>query len=409
MGFYMWGFAHRGNKRVYLDYAAATPVSEEVASEMSPYWSHQFANPSAIHREGVAARRAIETAREQLARKLGVRSEGVIFTGSGTESNNIAIAGTLEHRHAAGTAYADMEVLTTAIEHPSVREVLRAYEARGVTVRMLPVDEFGRVVQSELAGCLSKRTVLVTVGYVNSEIGTIQPLSAIGRAVRAFEKEHSVRIVFHSDAAQAPLWLPCQFPALGIDALSLDAGKCYGPKGVGVLVLKHGVSLKPVMYGGGQELGLRSGTEATPLIVGAVQALLSAQSGHVELAARVSRLRDQCIKACLAIDGVVLNGSPKERVANNVNISMSGVEAEFAVISLDAAGFAVATKSACSGKKGGGSEVIRATSGDQERSETSLRITLGRATTASEIDSFVKALSAHIGTTRTAQASLTRK
>lgn len=395
-------FFGRQPKRVYLDHAAATPLSEEVLRAMAPYWRETYANPSAIHSEGVAARRAVEEARTLLARTLSVRSDGVIFTGSGTESNNLAIGGVLEARISNGSIYSELEVLTTAIEHPSVMNVLRAYEARGVTVRHIPVDETGRVRLDEFVKLLSKNTALVTVGYVNSEIGTVQPLSSIARTVRAFEKEHSTDIVVHADAAQAPLWQPCQLPALGVDLLSLDAGKCYGPKGVGVLAVRHGVLLKPVFHGGGQEFGIRPGTENTPLVVGAAVSLVRAQSEWKEVAARVAPLRDRCIAACKKLNGVVLNGHEKERVANNVNISMSGVDAEFAVVSLDKAGFAVSTKSACSGQESGGSEVIQAIGGDIERAKTSLRVTLGLSTTSAELDAFVAALSAHIDKARAA-------
>ncbi len=396
----MWSFKKRKPKRVYLDYAAATPLHPKVGKAMAPYWRMYFANSSAIHTEGVRVRKVVEDARTQVARTLGVRSEGVIFTGSGTESNNIAIGGVLEARHKQGTPYRDMEVLVTAIEHPSVSEVLKTYEHRGVTVKVMPVDDTGRVEIGEVPKMLSVRTVLVTLGYVNSEIGTIQPVNAVARSVRAFEKEHGTRIICHTDAAQAPLWLSCQLSALGVDMLSLDAGKCHGPKGVGVLAMRQGVQLEPILFGGGQESGLRPGTENVPLIIGAASAIEHAQINHKVLSQRVTKLRDRCIHACLALEDVVLNGHTKERVANNVNISVGGVEAEFAVISLDAAGFAIATKSACSTGDGGGSEVVRAICGDTNRSQTSLRITLGPSTTAAEIDAFVKALSEHIKRTR---------
>ena len=403
----MFGFTKQP-KRVYLDHAAATPVSAKAAAAMAPYGSLPYANPSAIHREGVAARHIIELAREQLARVLGIRSEGVVFTGSGTESNNLALGGVLEARHKTGVAYGAMEVLTTAIEHPSISRVLAAYQERGVVVRIIPVDETGRIVMTEFEKLLTPQTVLVTVGYVNSEIGTVQPLPGLARMIRSFEKTHDTRVIFHTDAAQAPLWLTCQLVALGVDTLSLDAGKCYGPKGVGVLAMKHGVELAPVLFGGGQEFGLRSGTENTPLIVGAVTALLEAQANWQTERERVTALRDYAIEALQTIEGVVLNGDAKERVANNVNISMRGVDAEFAVISLDAAGFAVSTKSACSGAESGGSHVIRAISGDEARAQSSIRITLGRQTTKAEIDACIKALSTHIKATRIAHATLTR-
>ncbi len=251
--------------------------------------------------------------------------------------------------------------------------------------------------------------VLVVVGFVNSEVGTIEPMKAITRTVRSFEKVSGTSITVHVDAAQAPLWLPCQLSMLGVDTLALDAGKCYGPKGVGVLALRHGARLAPVSFGGGQEAGLRPGTENTPLIVGAVVAIIRAQREWQRESERVSKLRDELITACQAIPDVVVNGSLSERVANNVNISVSGVEAEFAVISLDRAGFTISTKSACSGADGAGSRVVRTITGDTERSKTTLRVTLGRETTLREVRRFVSALTEHVTTTRAAQSALTHE
>ncbi|MCA9361620.1 cysteine desulfurase [Candidatus Kaiserbacteria bacterium] len=396
------------SKRVYLDYAAATPVRKEIKKAIQAYFDVDFANPSAIHKEGVRARRAVEKARLAVARSVGARPEDVIFTASGTESNNLALFGVCESVNQSGVAYDDMEIITTAIEHPSVSAVIEILKAKGVTVKYLPLDETGQVIVSEIKSLLTPKTILVTVAYVNSEIGVVQPISAISRVIKAFEKDYSNKIVFHVDGAQAPLWLSCHINSLKSDLLSLDAGKCYGPKGVGILIKRHGVDVSPYIYGGGQENNIRSGTENTPLIVGASLALVEAQQNYQARADRVSLLRDGLIEKLLKIEGVVLNGSPEKRVANNVNVSVAGVPSEFAVVSLDEAGFAIATKSACSGATGGGSAVIRHIYNDDLRAETTLRITLGEETTKRELDNFFDALKKHIEETRVSHSFLTK-
>ncbi len=403
----MFEFLKPKKKRIYLDYASATPLDERVKQAMEPFWSNQFANPSAIHTEGATAKRVVEGARTRLARTLGIRSSGIVFTGSGTESNNLALFGVVDACREAGALYEDIEVITTEIEHASIMEPLLALQAKGVVIKMIPVDSEGRLILKSLPELLSKKTKLVSVAYVNSEIGVVQDIGALSRVVRAFEVEQGVKIVVHTDAAQAPLWLPCQLPSMQVDIMSLDAGKCYGPKGVGVLAFRHGVTLSPYLYGGGQEFGLRSGTENTPGVVGAVEAIVHAQNEHTELAIRVSGLRDYCLTLLLALPDVVLNGSQSHRVANNINISIKGVDAEFAVISLDAWGVAVATKSACSSGSGGGSVVVRTITGDTKRAETTLRITLGKETTKEEIAVFVSKLQQHIEKVRSTTPFLT--
>lgn len=387
--------ASKVSKRIYLDYASATPVREEVAMIMKPFWSHTFGNASAIHFEGVQAREAIETARTKLARLLHVKEEGVIFTGSGTESNNIAIFGTLENCRKKGIAYEDMEIVSTLLEHPSVLEVLKHVEEWGVTIKYAQVDEEGLIIPQSLESLITSKTVLVTFAYVNSEIGTVQHVGKLSRIVRALEKKHDSRTYVHIDAAQAPLWLSCELDKLGVDILTLDAGKCYGPKGVGVLVFRYGVSLKSFMYGGSQEGGLRPGTENTALIVGAVEALCIAQERYQVRSSDIQELRDPFIKDLESIGGVVLNGSRHSRVANNINISIPGIDSEFAVISLDQKGVACSTKSACGGAKGEGSHVVRAVTGSDERALSTIRFTLGEETTSSELKQAAQIVKEH--------------
>lgn len=396
-------------KRIYLDYAAATPVRKEVLKKMKPHMYSHFGNAGAIHAEGVFAKKSIAEARERLASTLRIRPEGIVFTASGTESNNLALLGVIESLHRKGRAYADMEVVSSAIEHASVLEVLMYLQSKGVVMRYVAVDAQGVISLPSLQECLTEKTVLVTFAYVNSEIGTIQPIRKIARTVRKFQKDTHTQIHIHSDAAQAPLWLPCALDQLACDSLTLDAGKCYGPKGIGVLAFTHGVSLIPLYFGGGQEAGYRPGTENTASIVGAVESLCIAQELYEERSVKTVALRDMFITELLTLEGCILNGSREDRVANNVHISIPGVDSEFAVICLDEAGIACATKSACGGAKGDGSTVVRAITGDNARSKSTIRFTLGEATTKSEIRSTVNVLRSHIAIVSAQMDYLTKK
>lgn len=400
-------FLKKKKKRIYLDYAAATPVRNRVRRVMHQYENEYFANASAIHQEGVFVRTAIESARERLARALKIRSNGIVFTGSGTESNNLAILGAVAARHESGVSYKDMEVVSTTIEHPSVSKVLEYLQELGVIVKYVDVNEEGFVEVTSLKTSLSLKTVLVSFAYANSEIGVVQQVGKLARVVRSFEKEHDTRILIHTDAAQAPLWLPCQLDGLLVDILTLDAGKCYGPKGVGVLAMRHGVALSSVSHGGPQEGGLRPSTENTSGIIGAVEAIIIAQEGMKKREQKVSVLRDRMILSLLQIEGVVLNGSKDHRIANNINISIPGIDSEFAVISLDEAGIACSTKSACSGASGEGSLVVLVISSDEARSASTIRFSLGEETTSREIRKTVEVLEKHIVKTRIANKRLT--
>ncbi len=363
-------------------------MAEEVSKAMLPYMALNFGNPGAIHQEGLKAKAAIEGARSLVAKTLGVRSEGVIFTGNGTEANNLVLIGLIKSlRRNEGIAYEDIEIVTTPLEHPSIKEALEQLKAVKVVVREVAVTAEGLVTPQALAAVLSPKTRLVTLAYVNSEIGVIQPLSKLVREVRKMERESQHKIYIHTDAAQAPLWLPCQLPALGVDVMSLDAGKCEGPKGVGMLVMHGAVPLLPLIYGGGQEGGLRPGTEAVSLVVGAAKALMLAQSKHKERAGRVAAIRDGFFKALEKTNlNLVINGPLGEsRVANNINISLLGFDTEYAVVYLDKHDIAASTKSACAGAGGGESAVVRAISDDEARAKSTLRLTLGPKTTSQDL------------------------
>ncbi len=396
----MWNpFKKRESRKsvVHLDYASTTPVAPEVLAAMLPYFREEWANPSAIYSSGVQARTVVEGCRTAIARLLRVRPQGVLFTSGGTESNNQALIGFVEALHAEGRAYENMEIVTTCIEHPSILETCAALQKRGIRIVYLDVSEEGLIREQELTAALTEKTVLVTFAYVNSEVGVIQDVKKITRQVRLFNTTHKVNVCVHLDASQAPLWLSCEMDMLGVDLMTLDAGKCYGPKGIGVLSLRHDVPLAPRMYGGGQERGLRSGTENVPLIVGCSAALQRAQSSWKVRSETVSILRDAMIRQIKEdIPQAILNGSRQSRIANNINISIPGVESEYAVITLDAHHVAASTRSACGSNTSYGSYVVHAMTKDESRATSTIRFTLGEGTSLGDIQYALQILTEHV-------------
>lgn len=385
--------------RVYLDWAAATPLSATAETAMAPYFATQFGNPSAIHTEGQKARQAVDAARVQAARSLSVQPNQITFAGGGTEANNIALLGLLQALRASGRPYEEMTILTTALEHPSISEPL-AYAAKvwGVTVETIPVHETGEIDLSALSELLTPKVVLVATAYVNSEIGVIQPIRELRRLVREQRATMGDPPYVLLDGAQAPLWLPCAPERIGADLVTVDFAKCCGPKGSGLVVNRTKLQLWPVVHGGGQEQGVRPGTEAVPLIVGGTTALAEAQAHWEGRQVAVRAVRDTGIDLLLqAVPGAVLNGpTGDQRVANNINISIPGIDTEYATIVLDQAGFAVSTKSACSGAGGGESTVVRAISHDAARAAATLRCTLGPDTAVTELKQLAHTLAAHV-------------
>ncbi len=400
----------KNKKTIHLDYASTTPVHSEVFRAMRPYFMDEWANPNAIYKSGVRARSVIEGARTKVARALRIRSEGIIFTSGGTESNNHALVGLVEKLHAEGRAYADIEIVTTRIEHPSILEVCEILKRRGAVIQYAEVDSEGRIDEKEFETLLSPKTALVTFAYVNSEIGVVQDVKRLTRIVRAYNASYTTEILVHLDASQAPLWLPCEMDMLGVDMLTFDSGKCYGPKGVGVLALRHGVIILPFMHGGGQEGGMRSGTENTALIVGCTEAFVRAQAHMKSRSTAIASLRDFMFDLLQKeIPQIFINGSREERVANNVNISIPGIDTEFAVITLDHYGVNAGTKSACGTSDSQGSYVVRTVTGDNERALSTLRFTLGETTTKDDIETTVAILKKHVEKTRIFNQSLEQK
>lgn len=403
MSIWNWGKRAKINttnmpKRIYLDYAAATPVSDSVLQAMVPYFQDVFGNAGGIHQEGVIAKRVVEDCREKLARVLGVQETGVVFTSGGTESNNLALVGAVKKLVSVGRAYKDLSIVTTKLEHPATLKTLEGLAVEGVEIIFAPVTEVGTVDLKQLESVLKETTVLCSFSYINSEVGAINKVRDIRRVLDLYGKKVGHKILLHVDAAQAPMWLPCDLPRLGADLLSLDAGKCCGPKGVGVLAMQKGVAVSPLLRGGGQEMGLRPGTEPLPLIVGAATALVEAQADCGEVGARVALVRDYFLaQIAEKMPQAIVNGPLCDsRAPNNVHISIPGLDAEFAVISLDAKGIACSTKSACSTKGGGASTVVLAMTGDEARALSTLRFTLSPDTNKEDIDFVVKSLVSHV-------------
>ncbi len=382
---------------LYLDYAAATPLLGAAYEAMVPWLTTEYGNPSAIHQSGQRSRTAIEVARGTIARVLAVRAEHVLFTSGGTESNNLAIKGYLRGLHQAGRPYEAMEIISTMIEHPSVSETLSEVATWGVNIVMVPVDETGVIILPALTERLTKDTVLCVLAYVNSEIGTIQPARAIRRLLDA-HYTGTPRPLLMLDGAQAPLWLTCQLTTLGADILTLDAGKCNGPKGMGMVIVRPPAELLSIMGGGGQEGGVRPGTENVAGIVGAAVALEWAQAEFESRATAVAVVRDAGIALLRArLPHLMVNGAEGEaRVANNINVSLPGVDTEYAVVVLDAAGIAASTKSACAGAGSGVSGVVLTTTSDPTRARSTLRLTLGPDTTLHDIERVATVLEKHL-------------
>ena len=377
----MFGF----KKRIYLDYASATPVHQNAQRAFDDA-SRMFANPGAIHAEGVAAKRALTEARESLARHLGCKARELIFTSGLTEANNIALIGLARGLELRKRSLADTNWIVSSIEHSSVLECFAEIERMGGTVSYVEPDAKGIVRAESVVALLRPATVLVSVGWGNNEIGTVQPLAAIARALRAYEREHQVHILLHSDAGQSPLYRSPQVRSLGVDMLALGSGKLYGPRGIGCLYMDNRASLSATVFGGGQERGLRSGTEDVALAAGFAVAFdeISVERDAEEKRLRI--LRDNFAREIVArISGTVVNGDLKHALPHMLNISIPGERTgEYLVLALDHAGLALSTKSAC--REGeASSHVVAALGGEPWRAANTLRFSLGRGTTEAEL------------------------
>ena len=363
-------------KRIYADAAAATPISAHARRELLRLLD-VYGNAGALHKEGVIAKQELEQSREIIAKAIGAHSNEIVFTASGTEGNNLAIQGILRPLlRKAGKVHA----ITSVIEHSSILEPLRALQREGLLLTELEVNSEGSISVKELGEAITEDTVFVSIQYINSEIGTIEPLRDISKEIRYAKKNRTngIPLYFHTDASQAPLCLDIKVESLGVDLLTLDAQKVMGPKGVGALYIHRGVSIEPLLSGSKQERGLRGGTENVPL-VGSFAAALSDASKEVKIRAEhVSTIRNYLWNEIQRfLPDTVLNGPTFEhRAPNNLNISIPGLDREMAVIGLDAEGIAITTRSACNVADSELSYVIQALNVGENQAKSAIRITL---------------------------------
>lgn len=373
----------------YLDHAATTPLDERVLEAMMAYLSGRGpnglirGNPSSLHAAGAAARETVEEARESVARLIGASLEEIVFTSGGTESDNLALL---------GLSAADPKkkhVVISAVEHAAVREAAAHLEAIGYEVTRIGVDAHGCVNPSEFAEALRPDTALAAVMWANNEVGTLEPVEELAKSC------HEAGVPFHTDAVQAAGRIPIDVSRVSVSTLALSAHKLYGPQGIGALYVCGDVGIRPVLFGGGQEKGLRSGTENVAGIVGFGEA---ARLAYEELEERVRHeetLREILISGTTALPGVHLNGLPQKRLSNNVHLSVEGIEAESLVLFLDALGYAVGSGSACASGSVGhkASPVLLAMGCGEKEAFSALRITVGKDTTREEVDGFLNAFS----------------
>ncbi len=349
-----------------------------------------YGNPSSLHQMGVEAEAVLKQAREVAAKYLGCKAGEIIFTSGGTESNNTAIKGVAFQYQNRGK-----HIITTQVEHPAVYDVCKQLESLGFTTTFLPVDREGRVSLENVKKAMRPDTILVSIMHVNNELGTIQPIEEIGQWLKQFPK-----VLFHVDAVQAVGKVPLRLKDSGIDLLSVSAHKFYGPRGVGILYKREGLIIHPLMMGGGQEGGVRSGTENLPAIAGMAKAVrLLEETGSVE-SIRLKALLNHLREGISAIEGCIINTPANGAAPHIMNISVPGVKAEVLLHALEERGFLVSTKSACSSKANEPSRVLTSVGIERECALSSLRISLGRENTKEDISQFLAALEACVNSLR---------
>ena len=369
--------------RIYLDYAATSPVLPEVLDAMLPFFMSCFGNPSGIHENGRETRKAVEQARREVAETLGAESREIVFTSGGSESDNLAIEGTAFALREKGN-----HIITSQIEHHAVLNTCRWLEKQGFRVTYLPVDASGLVDPDSVRDAIGNDTVLVSIMTANNEIGTVEPVSKIGEICR--EKG----VLFHTDAVQAIGMMSIHAAEINADLISLSAHKFHGPKGTGALYIRKGTKLESLIHGGAQERGLRAGTENVPGIVGMGKAITVAAKEREENQQRIRELRDQMIRIVLErIPGSQLNGHPEKRLANNCHFSFAGIESEALLLRLDLAGISVSGGSACTSGSMEPSHVLQAIGLKDEMLKSGIRMTMGRETTREEIEKTAEKMS----------------
>ena len=368
---------------IYFDHSATTPVLPEVVEAMTAYFTEYYGNPSSLYQTGQRSRQAVEAARQSVADLLGADDpKEIIFTGSGTEADNLAIKGVATAKAKRGN-----HIVTLAIEHPAVIEPLRYLEKQGFKVTFVPVDKSGIVDPAEVAAAITDQTILVSVMLANNVIGTVQPVGEISLETKARG------IALHTDAVQAVGNIAVKVNDLGADLLAVSAHKFHGPKGIGALYVRKGTRLDPIIHGGGQERGKRSGTENVPGIIGLAAAMQIAEAERQGKAARLINLRERLVKGVLGnVEEAIYLGDPVRRLPGNACFSFKHIEGESLVLHLDMMGIAASSGSACASNSLEPSHVILAMGYSAVAAHGSLRITMGRATTEAEVDKLIDVL-----------------
>ncbi len=362
-------------KEIYFDNAATTKTDKRVLKEMLPYFKGKYGNPNSMHNKGIEARQAIEEARQKVSNILNCSKEEIIFTGSGTESDNLAIFGYARKNRDKGK-----HIITTKIEHHAVSHCFERLSKEGFDVTFLDVDSEGFVFAEDLKKAIRNDTIFVSIIYANNEIGTIQNIKELAKIC----KEKGV--AFHTDACQAANYCNIDVLDLGVDMMTLNGSKIYGPKGVGILYKKKGVEIEPILYGGGQENGIRSGTENVANIVGFAKALELVYEEKEKEIRKLTELRDYFINELLKIPDTKLNGPRENRLPNNVNVSFANIEGESLLLLLNEEGIFASTGSACSSKDLAPSHVVTAIGNSPEIAHSSMRFSLGKDITKKQID-----------------------
>ena len=383
-------------KKIYLDYAATTPVDKEVLKEMLPYFSEKFGNAMSIHSFGQEALQAVDVARGKIADFFACTPAEIIFTSGATESNNLTIKGVLRSYFSkAENTNKKPHIITSAFEHHCVLDSCKAVEKENVAeVSYIKPGKDGIMRVSDIEKAIKPNTILISIMYVNNEIGTVQPIEKIGKLIKKINvQKNSVdfKIIFHTDATQAVNYFDCNVDKLGVDLLSMSAHKIYGPKGIGMLFVRKGTAIRKIQDGGDQEYKMRAGTHNVTGIVGFGKAIEILKKNFNRDAQRVQKLRNYLTEKVLReIPNVILNGSKLKRSPNNTNFSFRDIEGEGLLLSLDMDGVACSTGSACSSGALSASHVLLSIGLKPEQAHGSLRMTLGKYTTKGELDIVVK-------------------
>jgi cysteine desulfurase len=379
-------------QKVYLDYAAATPLDARVKKAMEPFWDKEFGNPHSIHIMGVTAKKAVEESRKNMARFLGAKEKEIVFTGGGTEANNLGVLGTakaLKEKFKLKKPH----IITTSFEHPSILEPFEYLKKEGFNITYVPIQKNGVVNPAEVQKNLQKETVMVSIMCVNNEIGTIQPIREIGKVIKEFRGKHKKKYpYFHTDASQAPRFMSLNVTTLGVDLLTIDAAKIYGPKGVGALYIKNGTFIAPLAWGGGQEGLLRPGTENIPAIVGLGEAILLCGRLRGSDENKLSKLKTIFLNFLESIPCAHINGDQKKTVSGILNVGFKGLDGEELLIGLEGCGVLVTTSSACSVGGDDPSHVLLAIGRTKKEAKSAIRFSLGRETTKKDLEYVLKSI-----------------